>query len=110
MDATERDIYYYLKAHRQHFLPLREISRRTAGKKRFQNAPDWARPILEEMVRRGIAETDKDGAFRLKPMPKPEAEGKVWVAPHLAKILKASGKPFDHILTPEDEDEYYDRL
>jgi hypothetical protein len=110
MDATEREIYYYLKAHRRHFIPMREISRRTGSKRRFQSSPDWARPVLDEMARRGILESDKEGAYRLKPMPKPDASGKVWAAPHLAKILKASGKSFDRILTAQDEDDYYDRL
>jgi hypothetical protein len=111
MDATEREIYYFLKANRPEFITMREISRRTGSKRRRRVSPDWAVPVLEEMVRRGILEKNEAGDFHLKPIPRPDTTGKVWVAPGLAHLLKASGKKFDdRVLTAQDEDEYYDKL
>jgi len=110
MDANERDIYYYLKARRREYIPVREISRRTGGRRRWIYRPEWARPVLESMERRGIIERNEQGEYHLKPMPAQETKGKRWISPALAKTLKASGKSFEGFITPEDEDEYYDRL
>ena len=110
MTAQERDIYYYLKARRQEYIPLREISRRTGGKRRYKYNPDWARPVLASMTERGILESDPERGYRLKPIPKQSMDGKRWVAPEIAKILRASGKGFENVMTADDEDEYYDKL
>jgi hypothetical protein len=110
MTAHERDVYYYLKARRNEFIPLREISRRTGGKRRYRYNPDWVRPVLASMTERGILEHDGDQGYRLKPIPRKNMDGKRWVSPEIAKILKDSGKGFKNVMTVEDEDEYYNSL
>jgi hypothetical protein len=110
MTAIERDIYYYVKARRNDYIPLREISRRTGGKRRFRANPDWVKPVLESMIERGILDCIPERGYRLKPMPRKDTAGKRWVSPEIAKILKDSGKDFDNVLTVEDEDEYYTNL
>jgi len=110
MDAEEKDIYYYLKSRREDYVAVREISQRVGSKRRRQFSPEWAQPFLERMLARGIVEFDGTEGFRLKPMPRPDTTGKRWTSPAMAKILKASGKSFDQVLTSEEEDEYYDRL
>jgi len=107
MDAKEREIYYYLRSRRREFITAREIGRRAGGKRRFRVAPDWARPVLLAMAERGILESDAEGRYRLKPLPKKETDGKHWASPEIAKILKASGKGFTNVMTSEDEDDYY---
>jgi hypothetical protein len=108
MDADEREIYYYLKGWRGQFLSPREICRRAAGKKRFQESPDWAKPILLRMVDKGILETDASGYFRLKPIQKRDKRQK-WVSPQMARILRDSGKDFSEALVV-NEDDYYENL
>jgi len=110
MNAEERDIYYYLKARRREFIGIREISRRTGGKRKSRVNPDWARPVLMGMAERGILESDGEERYRLKPMVQQETKGKRWASPEISKLLKASGKDFHNVITPEDEDEYYDKL
>ena len=110
MNANEREIYYYLKPRRREFFTVREIGRRTGGKRRFRVSPDWARPVLLAMAERGILESDAEGRYRLKPIPKTETEGKRWVSPEIANLLKKSGKAFNNLMTSDDEDEYYDKL
>jgi hypothetical protein len=110
MDADERAIYYYLKSRRPKVVPARDISRHVGSKRRFHYNPDWAKPVLLRMIERGIIEADVEGSYRLKPMPRQDAQGKRWASPAIAEILKASGKGFDNLLTVEDEDEYYDKL
>jgi hypothetical protein len=110
MDATEREIYYYLKSRRAKFVPARDIGRHVGSKRKFHYNPDWAKSALLRMVDRGILETDAEGGYRLKPIPRQNTKGKRWASPEIAEILKASGKAFDNLITSEDEDEYYDKL
>ena len=110
MNANEREIYYYLKPRRREFFTVREIGRRTGGKRRFRVSPDWARPVLLAMAERGIVESDAESRYRLKPIPQKEIEGKRWVSPEIANILKKSGKAFNNLITTDDEDEYYGKL
>ncbi len=107
MDADERAVYYYLKSRRPQAVVSRDISRHVGSKRRFRYDPDWIKPVLMRMQERGLVEEDKEGFYRLKPMPQKETHGKHWASPHIAEILKASGKAFGNVLTVEDEDEYY---
>jgi hypothetical protein len=110
MDADERQIYYYLKAYKHEFISSREICRRAGGKRRFSNEPEWAKPVLNRMVERGILDHDAAGHYRLKPMDKKSAK-KRWVSPQIQRILRESGKEFGDIAIHEDEmDAYYDAL
>jgi hypothetical protein len=88
----------------------RDISRHVGSKRRFRYNPEWVKPVLLRMVERGVLETDVEGCYRLKPMPRQETEGKRWASPRIAEILKASGKGFRDVITVEDEDEYYLKL
>jgi hypothetical protein len=110
MDADEREIYHYLKQRSREFIPVREIGRRTGGKRRGRRFPEWARPVLERMAERGILESGGEAGYRLKPITEVEGKGRRWISPELAEILKASGKAFDGVVTKEGDDEYYERL
>ncbi len=112
MDAEEREIYYYLKGWKNQFISNREISRRAGGKRRFHREPEWAKPVLQRMVERGILETDPAGHYRIKPVDEKIAgKRRHWVSPQIANILKNSGKDFTDIVMSEDElDRYYDQL
>jgi hypothetical protein len=110
MDDVERQIYYYVKSLRPTPAPARDISRRVGSKRRFRYNPQWTNPFLERMVERGILETDADGSYRLKPIPRNHRPEDRWVAPEIAQALAASGKTFQGLILPEDEDEYYEKL
>ena len=110
MDTDERDIFQFLKTWGADFTNAKEVARRAASKKRFYEDPDWAKPILMRMTERGILESDLQGRYRIKPVPK-KKHGNKWVAPDIAKILRESG------LEVEGEgggdiatDEYYEQL
>ena len=109
MDAVEREIYHYLKSRRGTPVPARDINRHV-GRRQFRNNTEWATPALLRMVERGILETDSEGAYHLKPLPRQDTKGKRWASPQFAEILKASGKAFGNLITAEDEDAYYDNL
>ena len=68
-----------------------EICRRAASRKRYLKDPEWAKPILLEMVRKGLVESNPSGHYRLKPSGDLPGSKK-WVSPHIAGILKSSGK------------------
>ena len=111
MTGDEREIYIYLKAFRKEFLSAREICRRAGGKRRFQQDEDWAKPVLNRMVDRGILETDSAGHFRIMPYEADAMKKKKWVSPEIQRILRQSGKDFSQVVISEEEmDEYYDSL
>ncbi len=110
VDAVERDIYYYLKPRKDEFVPAREISRRVGGRRRFRYNPGWAEPVLQRMVERGILEMNGEEQYRLKPVQRPDTAGKIWASPEIANLLKKRGKATDHLLTGDDDDEYYEKL
>jgi hypothetical protein len=111
MDADEREIYQFLKSRGLEFVHTREICRRAAGKHRFSEDPEWAKPVLVRMAERGILETNATGHYRLKPVPK-KNKSKRWVSPDIAKILKESGVEVESATEegPTGDDEYYDKL
>ena len=110
MDADEREIYYYLKSQPHEFVPAREICRRVGGKRRMRVDPGWGRPFLSRMAERGILECDEKDGYRIKPLPKPDTKGRHWASPEVARLLEASGRKFNNLVTVQDEDEYFDKL
>lgn len=105
MTADEFYIYNYLKQTPLLFISGRDIARRAAGKRRFREAPDWAKPALRRMVNKEILESDGTGSYRIKPKKEVEADGRRWVSPAMARILKRSDKSFGDSVTIEIEDE-----
>jgi hypothetical protein len=94
MTSEERDIYHYLMTAPKAYFSSKEIARRAAGKKTFQESPQWAKPFLPRMVEKGVLEMDGAGHFRIKSKMETELKDRKWVAPHIARILKQSGKEF----------------
>jgi hypothetical protein len=110
MDTDERDIFQFLKTWGADFTNAKEVARRAASKKKFYDDPEWAKPILMRMEERGILESDTQGRYRIKPLPK-KKQGKQWVAPDIAKILKESGVEVDAEGEGDiADDEYYEQL
>ena len=91
MDSDERDIFNYLKTWGTDFVSVKEICRRAAGRKRFSEEPDWAKPILQDMYDRGVLERDVAGRYRIKPKPKAKDHKTRWMSPDIAKLLKEKG-------------------
>ncbi len=115
MDADEREIVNYLSAWPDKFISATEIARRAAGKRRFQEEPNWAVQVLGRLVEKKLLEADTGGHYRIAPKEQeagaPAASGeaatgenkpKRWIAPHIRKILEKSGKKFEDVLG-EDE-------
>ncbi|HUA69341.1 MAG TPA: hypothetical protein VMA13_12400 [Candidatus Saccharimonadales bacterium] len=112
MDADEREIYQFLKSWGTDFISAREICRRAGGRRRFNEEPEWAKPILLRMEERGIVESNASGHFRIKPVRKSKEKDQRWVSPDIAKILQEGGVEVES--ASEDSglgsDEYYDQL
>lgn len=89
MDIDEREIYLFLKTYGADYVAVREICRRACGRRRYDEDHDWAKPILQRMVERGILETNSEGQYRVKPTKKKKKDR--WVSPDIAKILQESG-------------------
>jgi hypothetical protein len=108
MDADERDVFNFLKSWGGQFVSAREISRRASNKQRFQEEPDWARPVLLRMVGRGILESNAAGRFRIKPISREDRE-KLWAGTDIDKILEENGEKTEGT-DDTANDEYYDQL
>jgi hypothetical protein len=108
MDGDEREIYNYLKTRGHEFVSAREVCRRAAGKKRYYDEPDWAKPYLLRMMDRHILENDAMGRYRIKPISKKDKDQR-WVAPNIAEILKEGGVEVESgDIAPDDD--YYEQL
>ncbi len=107
MDIDEREIFLFLKSYGADHVAAREICRRAGGRRRYEEDHDWALPILQRMLERGILEVNAGGQFRVKPIKRNKNDR--WVAPDIARILKESGIEIEN---PGDiaSDEYYDQL
>jgi hypothetical protein len=93
MDADEREIFDYLRTFGEEWVNGKEICRRAGGKKRFNEDPNWAKPVLVRMKERFIVEGDELGRYRIKPVKK--AHKGRWVSPDIEKILRESGVKAD---------------
>ena len=111
MDADEREIYQFLKSWGGQFVAAREICRRAGGKRRSQEEPEWAKPVLLRMVGRGVLESNSTGHFRIKRLSKKRGD-KHLISPDIAKILEESGVKAEAVDDENDigPDEYYDQL
>ena len=90
MDSDEREIFNFLKTFGKDYVGVMEICRRAGGKRRFSEEPDWAKPILQVMLERGVLERDTSGRYRVKPKKKHGGGGR-WISPHIASLLKENG-------------------
>ena len=62
--GDEMDILNFLRSYRQQYVSGREICRRAGGRRKFEQDPRWAMPIIIGMVVRGFIEADGHGHFR----------------------------------------------
>ena len=108
MDSEEREIFQFLQTWGSEFVSYREIARRAAGKKKFHENPDWAKPLLTRMQERGILTSDALGRYRVKPVASKNKAAR-WVAPDIAKILQDKGVNVEGAAEIANE-EYYDGL
>jgi hypothetical protein len=102
MQNDEKDIIDYLKGWPGSFVSGKEIARKVGGKERFDKDHGWAIPVLAQMVRLGMIETDHLGHFRLKPEVKKKRPRHEHVSPQILKILKSSGKSFEGVSIEDD--------
>ena len=109
MDSDEREIFEYLKSRGEEFVGVREICRRAAGKRRYAEDNDWAKPVLQRMKDGNILEGDTFGRYRIKPPPKKGHKGR-WIAPDIEKILRESGVEVDAERAEAAADEHYEQF
>ena len=109
MDADEREIFEYLKTFGEEWVNAKEVCRRAAGKRRFAEDNNWARPVLQRLKEQNILEADMAGRYRIKPPPKKGHKGR-WVSPDIEKILKDSGVQADTQSEETGSDEHYEQL
>ena len=93
MEADEQKVEGYLKSLPGQFISGREIARRAGGKEQYRENPDWARPVLRQLMEKHVIETDSMGHYRLFGA-KVRGDGQRWISPQMRKILEKSGRKF----------------
>ena len=63
--ADEAEIVAFLKCYRGQYLSAREVCRRAGNKRKYQENPRWAMPLLVSLLVRGYVEADGGGHYRL---------------------------------------------
>jgi hypothetical protein len=104
MQVDEKAIIDYLKGWPSSFVSGKEIARKVGGRERYDEDRGWALPILVQMVRHGILETDHLGYYKLK-LEEKKNRNKKHVSPQMLKILKSSGRSFDGVVLDLDQDD-----
>lgn len=64
LSAEALDIIAYLKTAPNKFVSLLEISRRAGGRRRFEEAPNWARNLMAPLMEAGLIEVNSRGHYR----------------------------------------------
>lgn len=90
MDADEREVVQFLQTWGASFVNAKEVARRASTKKRFNQEPDWAKPVLVRLVEKGLLESDVSGRYRIKPENKHDKKHR-WVSPDIKDILNEGG-------------------
>jgi hypothetical protein len=104
MDSDEQEIFDYLKTFGEQFVAAREVCRRAGGRKKWDENPRWALPLLTSMEEKEILESDSMAHYRIKQV-KIRKKEKHWLAPHIKEILEEGGvdpdQPIDLEATPK---------
>jgi hypothetical protein len=74
MNGDDQSVLSYLQKYPLCFVSAMEICKRAAGKKRFTEEPDWARPILQRLYQQKVLEVDALGYYRLNAVDSEEEE------------------------------------
>jgi uncharacterized membrane protein len=61
----ERLVLEYLAAFPAVFVSASEIARKAAGRRRCDEEPHWAQPVLAALLDKGLVERDDQGHYRL---------------------------------------------
>jgi hypothetical protein len=109
MTQDEIDILVYFRANPTTWVTFNELSRLVGGKYRFNQDPEWPRPILKKFAAKDLLEKDASGAYRVKPKKKKEHKGpRIFVTPEIAEALRRAGKTWKFEVEDEDPDDEYD--
>lgn len=61
--GDEMDVLNFVRSFRNQYVSGREICRRAGGRRKFENDPRWAMPIIIGLVVRGFLVADAHGHF-----------------------------------------------
>jgi hypothetical protein len=68
MNGDDQMVLGYLQKYPLSFVSAMEVSKRAAGKKRFLDNHDWAKPVLQGLTLQKILEVDALGHYRIRPV------------------------------------------
>ena len=99
------DVLAHFKANPKAWLKAKELARHIGGKFRYEQNPEWAKPILKKFASKDLIEVDAAGAYRLKPKVR-ENKPRIFVTPEIAAALRRAGKDLKVDIGEKEPDEY----
>jgi len=102
MTDDEREIRLYLKSYPGQYVSPRIISRRVGDRRRREQEPLWALPVLARMLEKDIIESDAQGHYRIK-KPSTDRPRRTFVSPQVQRILERSSKDFSRVYEISDD-------
>ena len=98
MTSEEKQILDFLRQSPKAFFSSKEIARKAGTKRQFVEDPHWPKPYLSRLVEQRLLENDDTGHYRFKRIEdKKKFKNKVAMAPHIAAMLKKTGKDFSGV-------------
>ncbi len=76
LSADALDILAYLKTAHGKYVSMAEISRRAGGRRRFEEAPTWAKNLVSPLLDAGLIEVNARGHYRAPVAAQPHAPAK----------------------------------
>jgi hypothetical protein len=67
LSSEELQILDYLKGYQGKFVTIMEISRRAAGRRKYEESPDWAKGLMTRLIDVELVEVNERGRYRAKP-------------------------------------------
>ena len=103
LNAEALDIIAYLKTAPNKFVSLLEISRRAGGRRRFEEAPNWARNLMTPLVEAGVLEVNARGHYRVPGVAPRETKAQASAKPRSRPATRAASKIVgdDYFPSPE---------
>ncbi len=103
--SDEFEIITFLKCFKGQYVSGKEVCRRAGSKRRYQENPRWALPLLVGMVVRGIVTVDAGGHYRL--LEKEEQPNRNVGSPAISSASDPAAAPpteLQELEVPKDDD------
>jgi len=66
LSSDELQILDYLRGWDEKFISMMEVCRRAGGRRKYEEAPEWAKGLMGRLVEAGMVQVNERGHYRIK--------------------------------------------